>query len=114
VLLHQLFSQQHKPEDLSPLGNDVAHDLSPFGLRIHRNVQGHPADTREQKEDTKGMVAQQLENRAQKTFGNFAALGRANFIQILGRKYGHQDTRPVSHGIAEERTQMGTWIGHAV
>src|ERR1700730_16422044 len=65
VPLDEPLGQQDEAENLRPFRNNIPHDLPPLGLRVHRSVQGNPADSRDDEKNAKRVIAQPLPHRTQ-------------------------------------------------
>src|ERR1700730_17617172 len=89
--LHQALGHQNQPQDLGPLGNDVANHLSPFTVRVHSLECHYPGDARDQKKQSERVLAQPFHCRRPHFAFRLLALGGALFVEVLGHYNGYQD-----------------------
>ena len=61
--LDQFFRHQDQCQDLRPFGDYVADYLSPFGLRVHRQVKGEPTRAGQDKKNSQRVVDDELQER---------------------------------------------------
>ncbi len=104
--LHQFLSQNYQPEDLRPLGNDIAGHLAPLRIGIAVREQDSPADPCDQQKDAQRVIAQLFPNRRKQTMWRFAAFGRSDFIHVFGREHGYYEPGPIGNGVPEKRAPV--------
>src|ERR1700694_4026271 len=73
--LQQALGHQNQPQNLGPLGNDVANHLSPFTVRVHSLECHYPGDARDQKKQSERVLAQQFHCRRPHFAFRLLALG---------------------------------------
>src|SRR5258706_9395929 len=100
--LYQPLGHEDEAENLGPLRNNVAYDLSPLAPRIHSPECYDPADSREHEENCQRMLAQEFHYRRRQYSLRLFALRRAFFVEMFGHQNGYEDARPVGNGVAEK------------
>jgi len=83
VSFDQPFRQQYETENLRPFRDNVSDDLPPFGLGVHRSIERNPADSRDDEEHAKRVVAQSLPDGAQAVPRWTSALSRSLSYKYL-------------------------------
>lgn len=99
--LDQFFRHQDQCQDLRPFGDYVADYLSPFGLRVHRQVKGEPTRAGQDKKNSQRVVDDELQER-RTLAGRTAAFCRSAFLKKFCGENGNDDARPVRDGVAEK------------
>ena len=100
--LNQALGHQDEPENLRPLRNDVADDLSPPAAQVHRPECHHPGDARDHKKQGERVLTLEFRCRRPYFALRLLAFGGALFVQVLGHDNGYQDSRPVRDGVPKE------------
>ena len=108
--LDQPFGHDQQSEDLRPLGNDIAHHLSPLGAGIRSLKQQNPTDARDHKKDAERVILQELSDGLQISVWRFAALGRADLVHKLRGEDSHYQSRPIGDRIPEECSPVGVLV----
>ena len=111
---NQFLGQDYQAEDLGPFGDDVAHDLPPFGAGVGPGEAYGPGYSGEDQEDAEGMCLHLFPDGTEQGMRGLATFGRASFVHEFGGQDGDKQTGPVSDGVAEEGAEVGFGIGEGV
>src|ERR1700753_4117294 len=114
LVFDQLLVEKDEAEELCPLGDDVADDLSPLAFRIHLGVEDDPGCARDGEKDGEGVVLDDLGDAVAEVALRLIACSRADLIEIFRCEDGRYDARPVSDGVAEEGAPVRVRIAVAI
>ena len=99
---HQAFGHQNESENLCPLRNDVADDLSPLALRVHGAERYDPSDAGNYQEYSERMLTKKLQNRRWQGPLRLLAFSRSLFVQEFRHHDGDEDACPIGDRISEK------------
>src|SRR5882672_118974 len=114
VCLNQALGQDHQGQNLGPLGENVADDLSPFRFWVHVDVDPNPANTGHQEKQRQRMISYGFRDGALQAPRWFSAFDGTAFVEILRSQHRDYHSRPVRNGVPKKRAPVGLRIGYGI